>query len=35
MTTLEEIWPVFGLRVDAGPVELSAIATMTFRFSST
>ena len=25
MTTLEEIWPVFGLRVDAGPVELSAI----------
>jgi RimJ/RimL family protein N-acetyltransferase len=25
MTTLEEIWPVFGLRVEAGPVELSAI----------
>ena len=25
MATLEEIWPVFGLRVEAGPVELSAI----------
>ena len=25
MTTLEEIWPVFGLRVESGPVELSAI----------
>jgi RimJ/RimL family protein N-acetyltransferase len=25
MTTLEEIWPVFGLRIEAGPVELSAI----------
>jgi hypothetical protein len=25
MTTLEEIWPVFGLRVEAGPIELSAI----------
>ena len=25
MTTLEEIWPVFVLRVEAGPVELSAI----------
>jgi hypothetical protein len=25
VTTLEEIWPVFGLRVEAGPVELSAI----------
>jgi RimJ/RimL family protein N-acetyltransferase len=25
MTTLEEIWPVFGLRVEAGPVVLSAI----------
>jgi RimJ/RimL family protein N-acetyltransferase len=25
MATLEEIWPVFGLRVEAGPVELPAI----------
>ena len=25
MTTLEEIWPVFGLRIEAAPVELSAI----------
>jgi RimJ/RimL family protein N-acetyltransferase len=25
MTTLEEIWPVFGFRIVAGPVELSAI----------
>ena len=25
MTMLEEIWPVFGLRVEAGPVELSGI----------
>ena len=25
MTTLEEIWPVFRLRIEAGPVELSAI----------
>jgi RimJ/RimL family protein N-acetyltransferase len=25
MRTLEQIWPVFGLRVSAGPLELSAI----------
>ena len=25
MTTLDEIWPVFGLRIEAGPIELSAI----------